>query len=331
MINSLQNSFSNAGRKIYTSIFSAPTKTQFNETGRLTPEEFVRAGDQLVSSCPSWQWKPAKDEKHKKTELPADKQFLFTEVTCEKRVKDAVDTKLIERDLGDGWSVTGSIQEDMKTESIKPLTLSMDDIVGVQNEIQELSIKEEEGEYVEQEIDGMIVRMKVNKAESKIEESNVREESKIENTFEQIDSKDKDPLRKYHLTITYDFYYLTPRMWMVGYDSEGNLLTEKEMYEDIMDEYANKTVTYEYHPHLGMNQLSIHPCKHADVMKHLIDVASDNGIKVEVHHAMFIFLKFISSVVPTMEYDFTVDFEFGVAGGQGNEETNGTQEGQQTQ
>ena len=80
-----------------------------------------------------------------------------------------------------------------------------------------------------------------------------------------------------------------------------------------MDEYANKTVTFEYHPHLGINQLSIHPCKHADVMKHLIDIASDNGIKIEVHQALFIFLKFISSVVPTMEYDFTIDFEFGAS------------------
>lgn len=55
--------------------------------------------------------------------------------------------------------------------------------------------------------------------------------------------------------------------------------------------------------------MSIHPCKHANVMKHLIEVAKDNGSKVEVHHAMFVFLKFISSVVPTMEYDFTVDID----------------------
>lgn len=81
------------------------------------------------------------------------------------------------------------------------------------------------------------------------------------------------------------------------------------MFEDIVDDYANKTVTYETHPNLGVNQMSIHPCKHANVMKHLIDVASDNGSKVEVHHAMFVFLKFISSVVPTMEYDFTVDID----------------------
>lgn len=83
------------------------------------------------------------------------------------------------------------------------------------------------------------------------------------------------------------------------------------MFEDIMDEYAKKTVTYEVHPHLGIKQLSIHPCRHAEVMKHLNDVATENNSKIEVYHALFVFLKFISSVVPTMEYDFTVDIELG--------------------
>lgn len=117
--------------------------------------------------------------------------------------------------------------------------------------------------------------------------------------------------RYYELSITYDFYYNCPRLWLSGYTEDGTPLSENEMFEDIMDEYAKKTVTYEAHPHLGLKQLSIHPCKHADVMKHLLDVALENNTKIEVHHAMFIFLKFISSVVPTMEYDFTVDIELG--------------------
>jgi len=81
------------------------------------------------------------------------------------------------------------------------------------------------------------------------------------------------------------------------------------MFEDIMDEYAKKTMTYETQPHLGIKQFSINICKHADFMKYLLDVAIENGSKIEVHHALFVFLKFISSVVPTMEYDFTVDIE----------------------
>lgn len=117
--------------------------------------------------------------------------------------------------------------------------------------------------------------------------------------------------RYYELAITYDFYYHTPRFWLSGYTEDNLPLSEAEMFEDIVDEYSKKTVTYETHPHLGIKQLSIHPCKHADVMKHLLDVALENGSKIEVHHALFVFLKFISSVVPTMEYDFTVDIELG--------------------
>ena len=81
------------------------------------------------------------------------------------------------------------------------------------------------------------------------------------------------------------------------------------MFEDIMSDYANKTVTLETHPHQGVNCISIHPCKHAAVMKKIIDTITENGGKAEVHQAMFVFLKFISSVVPTIEYDYTRDME----------------------
>lgn len=60
-------------------------------------------------------------------------------------------------------------------------------------------------------------------------------------------------MRTYDLSITYDFYHQTPRLWLLGYDEDGNLLRENEMFEDIMDDYAKKTVTMEPHPHLGMN------------------------------------------------------------------------------
>lgn len=33
-----------------------------------------------------------------------------------------------------------------------------------------------------------------------------------------------------------------------------------------MVEYADKTVTNEYHPHLNINLPTIHPCRHADTL-----------------------------------------------------------------
>jgi ubiquitin-like-conjugating enzyme ATG3 len=75
-------------------------------------------------------------------------------------------------------------------------------------------------------------------------------------------------------------------------------------------------VTVETHPFLGIAHASIHPCKHAHVMKRIVDqMTSYDGSgdgkpglgahQVDVKQYMFIFLKFISSVIPTIEYDFT--------------------------
>lgn len=44
-------------------------------------------------------------------------------------------------------------------------------------------------------------------------------------------------------------------------------------------------------------------------MKKIIDTITLNGGTPQVHQSMFVFLKFISSVVPTIEYDFTMDLE----------------------
>ena len=62
------------------------------------------------------------------------------------------------------------------------------------------------------------------------------------------------------------------------------------MLEDVMTDYAEKTVTYESHPflgkisrklwiqfYLGRKMPSIHPCKHATVMKKFIDQIESNG------------------------------------------------------
>lgn len=58
-------------------------------------------------------------------------------------------------------------------------------------------------------------------------------------------------VRKYDLSITYDFYTRTPRLWLQGYGENGELLTKEEMYEDIMGDYTDKTVTMEDHPKIN--------------------------------------------------------------------------------
>lgn len=55
---------------------------------------------------------------------------------------------------------------------------------------------------------------------------------------------------------------------------------------------------------------TVHPCKHANVLKTMADAMRENGQKVGSHFALFIFLKFITSVIPTVEFDLTGDLIF---------------------
>ena len=67
----------------------ARTTSAFLEKGVLTPEEFVRAGDELVYRCPTWSWEgvaTGMDPKKVRDYLPADKQYLITRgVPCQTR------------------------------------------------------------------------------------------------------------------------------------------------------------------------------------------------------------------------------------------------------
>mmetsp|Transcript_4171 Transcript_4171/g.8214 ORF Transcript_4171/g.8214 Transcript_4171/m.8214 type:complete len:98 (+) Transcript_4171:680-973(+) len=96
----------------------------------------------------------------------------------------------------------------------------------------------------------------------------------------------------------------------MGYDEDGKPLSPEQVFEDIMAEQARKTVTIDPHPHLsGIPQASIHPCRHAAVMKKLVDNLSDGESAPRPDLYLFIFLKFMSSVMPTIDYDFTMDVE----------------------
>jgi ubiquitin-like-conjugating enzyme ATG3 len=118
--------------------------------------------------------------------------------------------------------------------------------------------------------------------------------------------------RTYDLTISYDKYYQTPRVWLFGYDESRQPLSQDQIYEDIMQDYAKRTVTIEAHPHLGEQHASIHPCQHSAVMKRIVDHLCAGGREPQITQYLFIFLKFIQSVIPTVDYDFTTEVEAGV-------------------
>lgn len=77
----------------------------FRQTGQITPEEFVAAGDYLVFKFPTWSWGDADPVTNGVSFLPPDKQFLVTRnVPCHRRLDDnfAGDAGHEEALVGDG-------------------------------------------------------------------------------------------------------------------------------------------------------------------------------------------------------------------------------------
>lgn len=246
-------------------------ESKFIKEGVLTPEEYIQAGDLLVSKCPTWRWGKAEEGKGV-NHLPEDKQYLMTErVPCKGRVKElqqAHRSKEIyldsdeerDEDVMEGWQLTHQKEEEVEEEI--PEILSSSD----------------------EEVSGMFEAGEVDQLAA---------------------AKNIVSLRTYDLYITYDVYYQTPRVWLFGYDEHGSPLEAKAMFEDISVEHAKKTVTIDMFPMLSISCAYIHPCKHAHVMKRLIGQQVKHGLIPRVDHYILIFLKLISAAIPTIDYDYT--------------------------
>lgn len=98
-------------------------------------------------------------------------------------------------------------------------------------------------------------------------------------------------------------------MWLTGCDEDGKALTHNQIFEDITSEHQNETVTFEEHPNLDVKQLTIHPCKHAERFREFIEEAKQKGKDIKPNMALVLFLKFMTSIMPTIEYDCTVDID----------------------
>ncbi|EKD05484.1 autophagy-related protein [Trichosporon asahii var. asahii CBS 8904] len=87
-------------------------------------------------------------------------------------------------------------------------------------------------------------------------------------------------VRTYDCYISYDKHYQTPRFWLFGYDEHKKPLTVKEIFQDVPADHAFKTMTMEAFPHSGTQLASVHPCKHASVMKKFIDRMEESTAEV---------------------------------------------------
>lgn len=303
--------------------------SDFTTTGEISPEEFVEAGDYLVYKFPTWQWSSAPD-KLKKDFLPPDKQYLITKhVSSYQRavtylgIKSDLDED--EEELEDGWVKSHKINND--TSRLKT------DALG-----------ENSGGNTNHNDDSN----EINDIDELIDENAEEQSSEDENDFEElVETNANSNLRKYDLYITYSTSYRVPKMYLVGFNSNGIPLLPKQMFEDISGDYRDKTATIETLPvSYNTMSVSIHPCKHSSVMKVLMahaaaskktenpadladltehtgslnlkdevpgrDFGEDVDIEenvpgIRVDQYLIIFLKFIASVTPGIEYDYTMD------------------------
>ena len=254
--------------------YISPTlkQSKFYTEGILTPEEFILSGDYLVEKCPTWKWCSAKENLYNSA-LPKDKQYLLTTVKSDSRAGDFLkNNEITEVQLEDDW-VEENVKISNKEEQPKK-EINLNDNLKEQNE----------NEKKEKEI-------------KEVDDFEIIDDDKDEN----------NKMRTYDVSVTYDFYYCVPRMWLAGYDYKGRPLTANEMKEDVMPEYRNKTVTIEPQTCTGIKNISVHPCRHSQLLKKMINDFQSSGRKMEIHMTRLLFLKFLQSVVPTVQYDFTMD------------------------
>nr|AFK36423.1 unknown [Medicago truncatula] len=287
------------------------TVSAFKEKGVLSVSEFIIAGDNLVAKCPTWSWEPGEPSK-RKSYLPSEKQFLITRnVPClrraasiEEEYEAAGGEVLLDDEENDGWLATHGKPKETKSDEEENLP-SMESL-----EISEKISAKQTSSHTGGEDDEDIPDMEEFKEYDNIIETDP-------STYLVAHEPDDDNIlrtRTYDISITYDKYYQTPRVWLTGYDESRMLLQPELVLEDVSQDHARKTVTIEDHPHLPGKHVSIHPCRHGAVMKKIIDVLMSRGVEPEVDKYLFLFLKFMASVIPTIEYDYTMDFDLGSSG-----------------
>ena len=322
----------------------------FLTRGVLTPEEFVKAGDELVYKCPTWTWEGG-DPSKRKAHLPPDKQFLMTRnVPCTERVSSLENVvaeshgaagaageeedddgdwlvsqvlsaeekkKRDEKELEDEFDILDDEGEVVAEKKLADLSLGGDDSAAKESDATKTDANNVATTADDDDDDDEYADMADFEDDDIIEdEAAVTSPTAVAANATTSNNNDDNILkvRTYDLSITYDKYYQTPRIWLMGYADDGSSrpLTGDEMMQDVISDYAHRTVTIENHPHVHGPHASIHPCQHGAVMKTIVrnltkDQAEgeEGGPTVEVY--LFIFLKFVSSMIPTISYDFTMD------------------------
>ncbi|KAH9083913.1 putative E2-like enzyme [Lactarius deliciosus] len=321
-------------------------ESKFREHGRITPEEFVAAGDFLAYKFPVWSWE-AGDASKAREYLPANKQYMVTRgVPCLRRATSLAYTDADEDaerllSFGDSAAAGAEADEWVETHAGRRTNTDSDANPRIIDDIPDL-----DGLHEDDGFSAAAANLSLSETPDLDDIPDMEEDLEDGDDAAAAPSKAPPPPRKpsdatkeevtnanllsvrtYDVMITYDKYYQTPRIWLLGYDEasgcNGTQLVPDQIFQDVTAEHAFKTVTIEAFPHsASLQAASVHPCKHASVMRKLIERmnagvveeqksqrkggSKDNKKKWLFKRGMF--LKFIASIVPTIEVDSTAAF-----------------------
>ena len=226
--------------------------------GKINPKDFIEIGDLLILKCPGFKWNETKD--YYFIELPKEKQYLSTLIYSYKRVNDyLLDNKTTEKIIEADWvniSLKNKIQkffEDYNDNFVNEdnnddFEISDDFIILDDSEdtiLCYLMIKKKlKKEAYKSEIIQKLKNM--NKYYKAIYKTCCLPDSLFYGIIKYLYEKEDININKrtYELSITYDIYYMVPRLWIMGYNHKGTPLTKQEIQEDIFPPCLNTAFNY---------------------------------------------------------------------------------------
>jgi ubiquitin-like-conjugating enzyme ATG3 len=278
-------------------------------SARCSPADFLRAGNALVASFPTWRWETG-DIRMIDAKLPPGKQYLLTRnVPARQYTTETVDGWLCRSVEVDGWQVCcgdiagGQTQGGNNDESNKDNEYA-DKLA--QEGIDESKEDKEGNEYADMDEFDEYADMDEFEDDKLIQEGDC--DLKPEDSFLWSEYPDDEILRTRTYDLAIQFRDNIPHIWLFGWDENRQALSHAQIREDI---HLKAAIRFQMNPHVGLFGALVDPCALIDLMNCI-----NPAMKPRIESYMFVLLKSIQPVVPLIDYDFTrevslvEDFEY---------------------